>query len=75
MTAYAADPDTGAPLCADCAVVACRCVADRDDTAARARELDDRDPDKLAVVAAELAAERLGCLRDLTAERFWGGWR
>jgi hypothetical protein len=48
-------------------------VADRDDTAHRARELDDRDADKLAVVAAELAAERLGSLRDLTAERFRGG--
>jgi hypothetical protein len=86
VTAYAADPDTGAPLCADCAVAACRsvagflcdaqwcqclCVSDRD----RARELDDRDPDKLAVVAAELAAERIGPLRDLTAERFGGGDR
>jgi hypothetical protein len=86
VTAY---PETGAPLCADCAVGACRtvagflcdaqwcqcpCVADRDE-AARARELDDRDPDKLAVVAAELAAERIGSLRDLTAERFRGGGR
>jgi len=87
MAGYVADAETGAPLCPDCAVDACRtvpgflclmrwcqclCVADRDDTVARARELDDRHPDKLAVIAAELEAERRGSLRDLTAERFRG---
>jgi hypothetical protein len=79
VTAYVAD-QSGAPLCPDCAVgacfalsgwqceaEACRCSCRELD---RARELDDRDPDKLAVVAAELAAERIGDLRGLTAERF-----
>jgi hypothetical protein len=82
VTTYAAD-ESGACVCADCAVGAyfalsgwqceadaCRCSCRDLD---RARELDDRDPDKLAVVAAELAAERIGSLRDLTAERFRGG--
>jgi hypothetical protein len=36
----------------------------------RAAELDDRPADKLAVVAAELQAERDGDVRDLVAERF-----
>jgi hypothetical protein len=38
-------------------------------------DLDDRPVDKLAVIAAELAAERTGSLRDLTAERYQGGGR
>jgi hypothetical protein len=75
---YVADHETGAPLCADCAEgdhglcagpcegdwCQCWCQADR------AAELDDRPLDKLAAVAAELAAERDGDVRDLTAERF-----
>jgi hypothetical protein len=40
---------------------------------ARARALDDREPDKLDVVAAELERERTPDVRDLTAERFGRG--
>lgn len=37
---------------------------------ARARALDDRPLDKLAVIAADLERERTPNVRDLTAERF-----
>lgn len=37
---------------------------------ARARELDDRPADKLAVIAADMEREQYGNVRDLTAERF-----
>jgi hypothetical protein len=80
MAEYVEDYGSGKPLCVDCATGACvgdiswecdaehcQCPCRADD---RARELDDRPADKLAAVAAELAAERDGDPRDLTAERF-----
>lgn len=77
MTGYTADPETGAPLCDDCAAVdhvracsaawcQCWCVVE----SGRVLAMDDREMDKLRVVASELEAERRGSLRDLTAERF-----
>lgn len=85
MTAYVADHETGDPLCPDCAVSACisvsyecrdagcRCACRTDPDADRARELDDREPDKLHVIANELEREMWPDLRDLTAERFGSG--
>lgn len=90
MTGYIAD-ESGAPLCADCATDQCppvdgwRCEAEHcqclckadiwPDDADRARELDDRPDDKLAVVAAELDRERTPDVRELTAERYGRGGR
>lgn len=81
MTTYVADHETGNPLCPRCSVSACignyecrdegcRCACRIDPDTDRARELDDREPDKLAVIANELDRERTGDLRELTAERF-----
>jgi hypothetical protein len=67
-----------------CQAEACRCGCRPDpDRAAdfipgfipQQPDPDDRHPDKLAVIAAELAAERTGNLRDLQAERYQGGGR
>lgn len=89
MTEYAADTD-GAVVCVDCLHGACvtggrwceaehcrcecrnRLIADDAD---RARDMDDRPDDKLAIIANELETERRGNLRDLTAERFGTGRR
>jgi hypothetical protein len=95
MSDYVADPDSGKPVCTDCAVGACVSVAGwhcqaeacccgcrpESDRAADfipgfiPQQPDDRPADKLAVIAAELAAERTGNLRDLQAERYQGGGR
>lgn len=89
MTLYAQDED-GACICVDCIHGGCnatcpptpcehdecQCSCMRDPEADRARELDDREPDKLAVIAAEMESERHGdvpgrySVDDLTAERF-----
>lgn len=69
MTAYVADHETGDPLCPRCSVSACisisyecrdegcRCACRTDPDADRARELDDRPADKLAVIAGEMERE------------------
>jgi hypothetical protein len=80
MADYVADPGSGKPTCTDCAVGACVSVAGWHCQAEACRcgcrpDPDDRPADKLAVIAAELAAERTGSLRDLQAERFRGGGR
>lgn len=88
MTLYAADED-GATVCLECVhgmcvgrgpceAPECQCDCNHDDEADRARELDDREPDKLEVIAAELEremwpktdAERRRLLHTLTKERF-----
>lgn len=87
MTTYVADHETGDPLCPRCSVSACignyecrdegcRCACRTDPDAERARELDDRPADKLAVIAAEMESERHGDVPgrysadQLAAERF-----
>lgn len=88
MTAYSADHEAHVPLCDDCIhggcitsgipcdAEDCRCdcgiCGDGSHRADRARELDDRPADKLAVIANELDRERYGNLRDLSAERHGG---
>lgn len=86
MTLYAADED-GACVCVQCIhgmcvgrgpceADECRCDCNRDPDADRARQLDDRPPDKLAVIAGEMESERHGdvpgrySVDDLRAERF-----
>lgn len=77
MTLYAADED-GAVVCIDCIygvcvgrgpceAEACQCDCNRD--AERAREADDREPNKLTVIANELDRERYDPAA-LVAERF-----
>lgn len=87
MTLYAADED-GAVVCIDCIygvcvgrgpceAEACQCDCNRDENGAlvqRAREADDREPNKLTVIANELDRERYDPAA-LVAERFGGGRR
>jgi hypothetical protein len=71
----------GAPAWCFGAHCQCQCHVEQRDAATllgegdvvdpdRARELDDRPPDKLRVIANDLAAEARPDVRDLTAERF-----
>lgn len=46
---------------------------DHDEARERAEALDDRHPDRLAVIAAELEREARPDVRDLVAERFGRG--
>lgn len=59
-----------------CEVDGCQCEACAEKRMAMDEyepEMDDRHPDKLAVVAAEMETERDGDVRDLVAERFGRG--
>lgn len=62
-----------------CTVAGCHCpCCERDhdyERAERARELDNRHPDKLAVIAADMERERLPTVDELRRERYGlRGW-
>lgn len=83
MTTYVADHETGLPLCADCGVGACHgtyiceaehcrcwCRGEEAEQERRAAEMDDREPGKLHVIAAEIERENRPSVEALMDERF-----